>query len=134
MDCYRLENALGVFLPNGKAAGDSGGLCQLSTVSCQRPIDAKCRAFAFEWICPLGGRDGLRFSIRPLQGRKQAPDALAALAVAYAVAGNQPQGWWWVSSPLGRMLADQAGLRPNPETAGSTHPFHTLSFKLSSMH
>ena len=45
--------------PNGKAAGTSGGLCQLSTVSCQRPIDAKCRAFAFEWICPLGGRDGL---------------------------------------------------------------------------
>ena len=43
-----------------------------------------------------------RFSIRPLQGRKQAPDALAALAVAYAVAGNQPQGWWWVSSPLGQ--------------------------------
>ncbi len=33
MDCCRLENALGVFLPNGKAAGDSGGLCQLSTVS-----------------------------------------------------------------------------------------------------
>ena len=89
MDCYRLENALGVFLPNGKAAGTSGGLCQLSTVSCQRPIDAKCRAFAFEWICPLGGRDGLRFSIRPLQGRKQAPDALAALAVAYAVAGDR---------------------------------------------
>ena len=28
------------------------------------------------------------FSIRPLQGRKQAPDALAALAVAYAVAGG----------------------------------------------
>ncbi len=34
--------------PNGKAAGTSGGLCQLSTVSGQRPIDAKCRAFAFE--------------------------------------------------------------------------------------
>ena len=42
-----------------------------------------------------------RFSIRPLQGRKQAPDALAALSVAYGVAGDQPQGWWWVSSPLG---------------------------------
>ena len=41
----RLENALGVFLPNGKAAGTSGGLCQRSTVNCQRPMDAKCRAF-----------------------------------------------------------------------------------------
>ena len=58
MDCYRLENALGVFLPNGKAAGDSGGLCQRSTVNCQRPIDARCSASAFEHICPLGDWGG----------------------------------------------------------------------------
>ena len=58
MDCYRLENALGVFLPNGKAAGDSGGLCQLSPVNCQRPIDARCSASAVAHICPLGDWGG----------------------------------------------------------------------------
>ena len=40
MDCCRLENALGVFLPNRKAAGTSGGLCQRSTVNGQLTPDA----------------------------------------------------------------------------------------------
>ena len=34
--------------------------------------------------------------IRPLQGRKQGASASADSEVAYAVAGDQPQGWWWV--------------------------------------
>ena len=35
-------------------------------------------------------------AVRPLRGRKQASDALAALTVAYAVAGDRcaPAQWW----------------------------------------
>ena len=48
MDCFRLENAQGVFLPNEKAAGQSGGLLvhRWSFVV----VDGKCRAFAVERI------------------------------------------------------------------------------------
>ena len=38
------------------------------------------------------------FYIRPFQGRKQGASASADSEVAYAVAGDQPSGWWWVSS------------------------------------
>ncbi len=38
------------------------------------------------------------FYIRPFQGRKQGASASADSEVAYAVAGDHPQGWWWVSS------------------------------------
>ena len=37
--------------------------------------------------CAPGHQPGVQY-IRPFQGRKQAPDALATLAVAYAVAGG----------------------------------------------
>ena len=60
MDCFRLENAPGVFLPNEKAAGFSGGLLVhrksfiVSRFGCQMlthlPLNMK-----------TGGRDGLPF-------------------------------------------------------------------------
>ena len=42
-----------------------------------------------------------RAPIRPFQGRKQGASASADSEIAYAVAGDQPQGWWWVSSLRG---------------------------------
>ena len=56
MEFIRKENAQGVFLPNDKAAGQSGGLLvhRWSFVV----VDGKCRAFAVERIAPWAAGTG----------------------------------------------------------------------------
>ena len=71
MEFFRLENAQGVFFPNDKAAGKSGGLLvhRWSFVV----VDGKCRAFAVERIAPWAAGMGspLRAAPTTLGSRMQ---------------------------------------------------------------
>ena len=124
MDCCRLENATGVFLPNGKAAGKSGGLFGSALVvrresfrmpdavhlpwNSKKEVRPALRAFQKSDVSLLAiNRTGLHLSRTKLTSDVSRPvrivsDFLPGPLYIRPLQGRgtvAPAQWWWVSSP-----------------------------------